>query len=254
MINPYKIWLLVVLISGISFVGYILIKLVGTQRGIGLMGLLGGLASSTAVTLSFTQRSKTSDNRLAKAFALAITIAWTVMFARVVVAVAAVNSDLIELLYLPIGASIAVGLLYCGFLYWRQRNSQIDEDEEMNFSNPFELGPAIKFGILFTLILLISRAAQVFFGNTGIYVSSIVSGLADADAIALSVAELSRGAGADSLPLDVAAQAIVLATVSNTFAKGIIVLVGGTIALRKAILPGYVLMMLTGIIVVFLFT
>lgn len=251
--NPYKIWLLVVLISGISFVGYILIKVVGAKRGIGLVGLLGGLASSTAVTLSLTQRSQT-DQRLAKSFALAITIAWTVMFARVIIAVAAVNPNLIRLLYLPIGASILVGLAYCGYLFFSQRSSQNEKEEEVSFSNPFELGPAIKFGVLFTFILLISKAAQVFFGNTGIFVSSIISGLADADAIALSVAQLSIKSGPESVPLGIAAQAIVLAAVSNTFAKGIIVLSGGSPSLRRAILPGYILMMVTGVIVVFLFT
>ena len=251
--NPYKIWLLVVLISGISFVGYILIKVVGAQRGIGLMGLLGGLASSTAVTLSFTQRSQT-DQGLAKPFALAITIAWTVMFARVLIAVAAVNPELISLLYLPIGTSVVAGLAYCGYLFFSQHTGRQEGKEEVSFSNPFELGPAIKFGILFTFILLISKAAQVLFGNTGIYVSSLVSGLADADAIALSVAELSLKTGPDSLPLDIAAQAVVLAAVANTFAKGVIVLTGGSTALRRAILPGFVLMMITGVIVVFLFT
>lgn len=83
-LNPQNIWLMVVFISAISFVGYLLIKLVGSQRGVGLTGLLGGLVSSTAVTLSFTQQSRKHDS-LAKPFALAITVAWTMMFARVLV-------------------------------------------------------------------------------------------------------------------------------------------------------------------------
>jgi len=113
--NPYKIWLLVVFISGISFVGYILIKIIGPRKGISLTGLLGGLASSTAVTLSFTQKSR--DNKiLAKPFALAILIAWTVMFARVLILVAAINSSMMKLLWIPLTASMIVGLIYCFYL------------------------------------------------------------------------------------------------------------------------------------------
>ncbi len=93
-LNPYKIWLMVVLISGISFIGYLLIKIVGTKRGIGITGFLGGLVSSTAVTLSFSQRSQKSGP-LARAFAVAVTVAWTTMFARVIVEVAVVNRGLL---------------------------------------------------------------------------------------------------------------------------------------------------------------
>ena len=94
-LNPYKVWLMVVLISGISFLGYVLIKLVGERQGIGLTGLLGGLVSSTAVTLSFSQRSQT-ENQLAKPFALAIIVAWTVMFARVLIEVMVTNLPLLS--------------------------------------------------------------------------------------------------------------------------------------------------------------
>ena len=244
--NPYKIWLLVVFISGISFVGYVLIKVVGQKKGISLTGLLGGLASSTAVTLSFTQRSRTAK-ALSASFALAIIIAWTVMFTRVLIEVAAVNAALIRLLWLPLVASIAVGLVYCFYLFYRHKS---EENEEVDFSNPFELGLAIKFGLIFTLILLISKAAQIYLGNTGIYIASILSGLADVDAIALSMANLSRDSG--GIDQVVAAKAIVFAALSNTFAKGSIVLIGGASALRKAILPGFLLMIVTGLMVVFI--
>jgi uncharacterized membrane protein (DUF4010 family) len=106
-LNPYRIWLLVVLISGLSFVGYVLIKVVGVKRSIPLIGFLGGLASSTAVTLSFTQRSREQQS-LAKPFALAITIAWTVMFSRVLVMVAAVNSSLVSRLWLRAGHIVPI--------------------------------------------------------------------------------------------------------------------------------------------------
>ncbi len=240
-LNPYKIWLMVVFISGISFLGYVLIKIVGPRRGIGLTGLLGGMASSTAVTLSFAERSQ-SESDLHRPFALAIFVAWTTMFPRVMIEVAALNSALLERLWAPMGAAAAVGLAYSAYLYLSQRH---ERKEEVAFSNPFELGPALKFGLLYAAILLISRAAQVYLGETGVYISSVAGGLADADAITLSLAELSKPGGV--MAMDNAARGVVLAAMSNTVAKGSIVLASGSPMLRKALWPGFVLMLTAGL-------
>ncbi|MBN2413237.1 MgtC/SapB family protein [candidate division KSB1 bacterium] len=245
--NPYKIWLLIVFISGISFIGYILIKIIGPRKGISLTGLLGGLASSTAVTLSFTQRSR-DNTTLAKPFALAILIAWTVMFARVLILVAAINSSMMKLLWIPLTASMFAGLIYCFYLYRAQHYDA--EKEHVSFSNPFELGPAIKFGILFTLILFVSKAAQIYMGSIGLYFASIVAGLADVDAITLSVAKLSQGS--QGISHIIAVRAVVFACVANTFVKGVIVLIGSDAGLKRAILPGFLLMMATSLVVAFL--
>ncbi len=237
---PYNIWLMVVLISGINFLGYILVKLVGPRQGIGLTGLLGGLVSSTAVTLSFSERSQREIN-LAKPFALAIIFAWTVMFGRVLVEVAVINLELLKILWIPITAAAIAGLLYS---YWLYRKQKFDETGEVAVSNPFELWAAIKFGLLYAAVLLVSRTAQLYFGDTGIYVSAILSGLVDVDAITLSMAQLSKHG---EVALETAELAIVLAAMSNTVVKGGIVLVSGTMALRKAILPGFLLILVVGI-------
>ncbi|MBF0431754.1 MAG: MgtC/SapB family protein [Fibrobacteria bacterium] len=245
--NFQKIWLLVVFISGISYVGFILIKLVGPRKGIGITGLLGGIASSTALTLSFTQRSK-NNQELSKAFALAIIVAWTVMFSRVIGEVAVLNKTLAIQIIVPMLFPISVGLLYCIYLYIAQGKENKQQDIEI--TNPFELGPAIKFGLIFTVILIISKLATVYLGNAGIYFSSFISGLADVDAIALSLADLSR-VHAD-LSETVAARAIVLASISNTLTKGGIVIFAGSPAIRKAILPGYLMMLAAGIAGIFI--
>jgi uncharacterized membrane protein (DUF4010 family) len=244
-LNPYKIWLMVVFISAISFLGYVLVKVVGSRQGIGLTGLLGGMVSSTAVTLSFSERSR-KESELAKPFALAITVAWTVMFGRVVVEVAALNVELLKVFWMPMAASAAVGLIYCVYLYFSQRT---DEEGEVKFSNPFELGPAVKFGLIYALILLISKAAQMYLPTAGVYLASIIAGLTDVDAITLSMAELSSTGG---LGLSTAARAIVLAAMSNTVVKGGIVLSGGSPALRKALLPGFLAILIAGIGVAFI--
>lgn len=245
-LNPFKIWLMVVFISGISFLGYATIKIVGPEQGIGITGMLGGMVSSTAVTLSFSERS-TREPELSKPLVLAITVAWTVMFVRVLVQVSVVNPALLGRVWFPIALAGLVGLLYCGYLFFAKRTT---EKGEMQFSNPFDLMSAIKFGLLYALVLLISRAAQMYLGDTGLYLSSIVSGLADVNAITLSMAELSRSG---VLGMDQAALAIVLATMSNTLAKGGIALIAGSPALRISLIPAVVMILFIGLGSAFLF-
>jgi len=245
-LNPYKIWLMVVFISGISFLGYLLTKVVGFRQGIGLTGLLGGLVSSTAVTLSFSQRSQTQPD-LAKPFALGITVAWMMMFLRVVTEVAALNRALLRMLWLPMAVAAAVGLVYGLYLYFAQRT---DEEGGVNLSNPFELRPAVTFGLLYALILLFSKVAQTYLGDMGVYLSSTVAGFTDVDAVTLSLAEL--GGKVDGIDLTVAARGIVLAATSNTLVKGGIVLASGSALLRRVLLPGFALMMVAAVSVAFL--
>jgi uncharacterized membrane protein (DUF4010 family) len=241
-LNPFTIRLLVVLISGISFIGYVLNKVLGASRGIGLTGLVGGLASSTAVTITFAQRSR-EQGKLVRALALGITLASTVMFVRVLVEAGVVNPSLLSMLWIPIIASIVVGLAYSLYLFFTQRGQA---EEDVTLSNPFDLGMALKFGVAFTVIFLAARAAQIYFGDAGIYVSSILSGLVGVDAIVLSLAELSRGSG--GVDPATASRGIILAAAANTFAKGAIVLAAGTGKLRLYILPVFVLMILTSIL------
>jgi uncharacterized membrane protein (DUF4010 family) len=239
-LNPFKIWLMVVFISGISFLGYIAIKIVGPEQGIGITGLLGGMVSSTAVTLSFSERSNREPD-LSRPFVLAITVAWTVMFARVLIEVSVVNIDLLGKVWIPITVAGLVGLIYCGYLYFMQRTA---EKGDVKFSNPFDLMSAIKFGLLYALVLLISRAAQMYLGDTGLYLSSVISGLADVDAITLSMAELSR---AGVLEMDKAALAIVLATMSNTLVKGSIAMIAGSSHLRRSLIPVIIMILVAGL-------
>lgn len=238
--NPYKIWLMVVFVSGISFLGYVLIKVIGARRGIGLMGLLGGLASSTAVTLSLSHRSREND-KLSRSFALAILLAWVVMFGRVLLLVLALDPELVASLVLPMGISGVIGAVYCVYLYFVNVSS---ETVAVEFSNPFELGPAIRFGAIYGAVLLVSRAAQVYFGDLGVYISSFVSGLLDVDVIALSMVELLQQDQA--VALDVATRATVIAAMANTLFKGIFALSVGGPRLRRYLWPGLALMLVAG--------
>jgi len=244
-LNPFNIWLMVVFISGISFLGYVAIKVVGPEQGIGLAGLLGGLVSSTAVTLSFAERSK-QEPHLVKPFALAITVAWSVMFARILVEVGVLNKALLGVVWIPISAAGGAGLLYVIYLFFSKR---VTEKADIKFSNPLDLVVALKFGLLYGVVLLISRAAQMYFGDTGLFLSSLISGIADVDAITLSMAELSNSGG---LALPTASRAIVIAAMSNTAVKGGIAIFSGSPALRKVLAPAIGLILVVGLSVAFL--
>lgn len=245
-LNPYQIWEMVVFISGINFLGYILIKVAGPRRGLGISGVLGGLASSTATTMSFSQRSKTQQG-LDKPFAVAIITGWVIMFVRIIVEVAVVNRQLLPLVWPAMTAMGGAGLAYAVYLYYSQ--SALDE-EELQISNPFELSQAIKFGLIFALVLLFTKAAEIYIGEKGIYLTSVLAGLADVDAITLSIADLTRTGG--SVPLVTGRIGIVLAAVSNTASKGTLVFLLGSKTMRRWVLPAILLILVIGLGFIFL--
>ena len=231
-INPHEIWLMVVLISGLNFASYLLVKAVGAEHGIGLTGLLGGLVSSTAVTLGFSQRSREHPAQ-APALALGILVAWSVMFVRVPLLIAVVAPGLAARLALGMAALAAPGLAVC-FALWRRQQSAATASVSAG-ENPFELGQAIRFGLLFGAVSLAAKAAQVYLGDSGLYLAGAIAGLTDVDAIALSMARLAAGEGAS---LDVAARTVVIAVIANTLLKGGLAATLGAPALRRMLLPG----------------
>lgn len=243
-LNPHQLWRMVVLISGISFSGYALMKLMHKENVISLSGVLGGLVSSTAVTLSFAQRSRTTPG-LTRAFATGIVLAWTVMFARVLVIVFVVYSPLARLLAVPMLVGVVSGAVYSVYLIWGQHRAQT---EEVVLDNPFELGPAFKFGLLYAMILVVARAAQLYSGTTGVYISSALAGLTDVSAITLSLSELAQHGVLD---MTTATRSITMAALVNTLSKGGLAWVLGTRDLRKALIPGLVLVLVTTLIAAF---
>jgi uncharacterized membrane protein (DUF4010 family) len=138
-------------------------------------------------------------------------------------------------------------LAYCLYLI---KKDPADEKADVTFVNPFELWPAITFAFLFTLILLLSKAAQMYLGVEGVYFTSFISGLADVDAITLSIAQLSKVQG--GIDLVQAGRAILLAAVANTFLKGLLVVGMSGPALRRSVAPGFLLMIGTALLVVFI--
>ena len=239
-INPYKIWLMVVLIAGLNFFGYVLVKALGNEHGLLATGILGGLVSSTAVTLSLSQRSR-QEPAMSSAFVLAIVAAWTIMFLRVVVIVGLVNSSLAAVLGLPLGSMAVTGVLV-SLMLWRRTRSQ-ETGVVTAGANPFELGEAIKFGLLFGVVTVVAKAAEVYLGETGLYLAGAAAGLTDVDAISLSMANL---ATADAESLQVAARTIVIAVLSNTLMKTGMAVFLGAPALRRTLLLATLLVLIAG--------
>jgi uncharacterized membrane protein (DUF4010 family) len=242
LINPFKIGLFVVLMLGVEFVGYVLAKLMGARRGIGLMGILGGLVSSTAVTLGFTQRSRREPAH-SGSLALAILASWCVMLGRTLTVVWLLNPDVLRESWGPLAAALAAGAGFCLFLYFRHR--QAAEAEAAPFTNPFELGPALRFGLLFVVILVLSRWAQTAFGAPGMYLSSFTAGLLDVDAVSFS---MTRMAGDGAVAASAAANAVLLASLANTLLKGGMSIPAGSPELRRVLLPGMSFMIAAGVL------
>jgi len=232
---------MVIFISGLNFAGYVLSKVLEARRGILLTGLVGGLASSTALTLGFSQRSR-EEPLLARAFVLGITAASVLMFGRVWVAAVAINSSLAEGLLIALGLPLVVGVGWCLYLYFTEHPTG---PGEVSFSNPFRLEPAIKFGLFFAGVLLLAEWTQDTLGSAGVYLSSLASGLTDVDAITLSMARLS---GAGDIASNVATRAVVLATVSNTVVKGGMVLTLGAPTLRRYALAIFGSLVVSGVL------
>lgn len=239
-VNPYEIWLMVVLISALNFASYLLVKILGPEHGIGLTGLLGGLVSSTAVTLGFSQRSRHQPAQ-APALVLGMLAAWAVMFARVPVLLAFVDRDL-ALEVAPAMAVLGAPAFAVALLLWR-RQRLAGRAVVSSGENPFELGEAIRFGVLFGVVSLAAKAAQVTLGTSGLYLAGAVAGLTDVDAIALAMARLAHG---DPAIADVAARTVVIAVVSNTLLKGALALVLGAPTMRRIVVPALAAILLAG--------
>lgn len=240
--NPYVIWLMVVFISGISFVGYILMKWFG-EKGIELAGIFGGLVSSTAVTSSFALRSK-KEKKIYKALILGVVLANSIMFVRILIEVFVINRVLFNEMIFPIGILIALCTLSSIIIWWRSK----DAKGKVELGSPFTLGPALKFGAFFALILALVKIADVYLSSSGVYVVSFISGLADVDAITVSLSQLAK----TDLALETAKRGIMIAALTNVGVKGGIAYLFGGKKFGRFVLGLFSVIILVGLAVTFL--
>jgi len=243
--NPYLIWLMVVFVSGIGFVGYILMKWLG-ERGITLAGLLGGLVSSTAVTTSFAVRSKKEQN-LYRALILGVILANAVMLIRILIEVSVLNRKLLPTLLIPFVALAVVTLIFAYYLWRKSKNVKAKSNIEL--TSPFTLIPALKFGALFAVIIIVSKVVSFYFADKGIYLVSFLSGLADVDAITISLTQLAK----DGLWLETARNGIVIAALTNIAVKGGIAFWLGGKKFGRIILTFNIIIILLGLALIWMF-
>jgi len=242
--NPQLVWLMVVFISGVSFAGYALTKVLGDRMGLLTTGVLGGLASSTAVTFSFTHQAQEVPER-APGYATGVALATSILYPRILLILLVWSPSLLGQVTIPFLILFLAGI--AGSV-WLWRSPGEGGTPGVDLSNPFELGPALKFGAVFAIILVLSRGAYEVMGTGGVYVTSFLAGLEGLDAITLSLGRLLG----DQLSLEAAARGLLLAVVANTFVKAGIIFYGRTSELIRRMLPFFAVQAILALAFIFL--
>lgn len=212
-LNPRQIWWMVVLIASISFVGYFAIRVVGAGKGILFTSLFAGLSSSTALTLHFARQSDKNPDFYPQ-FAAGILIACGTMFPRILVYCALINTALLPTLVWPVVA-MTLSLYGPAFYIWYRNAQKLRISQPSLPQNPLDLSSAVVFGLLLTVILLLGTVLEDIFGNAGVYALAATSGLADVDAITLSLTRMSNS----GLDAHTAVLGIVIAAAVNNLVK-----------------------------------
>lgn len=245
-LNPREIWWMVVLIVGISLGGYVAFKLLGRRGGILLAGLLGGLVSSTATTVSYARRSR--ERSSVRPAVLVILLASAVVFVRVLVEMAVVARQHFWAMAGPVVALLAVAGGLAALLWWGldpSGGSRVEGEMERapEPDNPTELGSALLFGVLYGLMLLAVAAAKEYWSEGGLMVVSVLSGLTDMDAITLSTSRLVQDG---RLEATTGWRLIVVASLSNLVFKGAVVAVLGRRALAWWVAVAFAVLLAAG--------
>lgn len=243
-LNPHQIWWMVVLISGMSLAGYAALRWVGVSHGAVLVGLFGGMVSSTATTMVFARHAR-RDQNLRRMAALVIVLANLVLFVRLGLLCALVSPGLLNAVAPVFVGGLLAGVIPLAWLWRSTRRMQRSGSAVLpgqtealpmpQVKNPTEIGVALSFGLLFAGILLLSAWLQDIAGNRGLYLVALASGLTDVDAITLSTLRLFDEGKLQIWP---AVAAITLAVVANLAVKiGLVLGIGGAPLARSA-LPG----------------
>lgn len=240
-INPYQLWWAVILIAGLSLVGHFAMRLTGAQRGIVWTGLLGGLASSTAATLTLARYTQKNPSLAAAATAGALS-ACGVMFFRMTVLLAVLRQTLLA----SFGIFLVVtGGTLLGWGLWQGRRLARggDGDAAMQTLTPFDLGTALGFGAFLAVMAVLVPLTQEWVGTGGIYLLSAISGTVDVDAIVISLAHMH---GSGGLSVETTVLALSMATLANMLTKVTIAWSTAGSPMGRPLLRGYAIGLLAG--------
>jgi len=214
-LNPYRLWLLVVLVASISFAGHFAVRVLGQARGILATGVFGGLASSTALTLHFARLSRRTQG-LDALLAVGVILAQAMGMPRMIVVAAVASPVLAQTAAAPLALMMVIALLSALLLRLRLDTAHLRAPRKMG--PPFRLKDTLRFAVLLIVITVASAAAHHLIGDTGVFVIAAVAAMGDLTAVTLSVAQLTHS----GVPTDTAAQALVIAAMSSVLFKSLL--------------------------------
>lgn len=233
-LNPARLWWGVVVVAGLSLLGHVSMRLAGPARGLLWTGLLGGLASSTAATLALGRQSRALPALSAPAAAGALA-ACAVMFVRIAVVAGAFAPALLVELGVPLGVAAAT-LMALALAHWRRAQGAPPVDADGRSLPPFDLLTALGFGAYLAVTTVLLSLGQQHLGEAGLLALALLAGLADVDAITVSVAQM-QASGVTAV--DIAAMAVALAAGTNLVAKAVLARTAGSAAFARSIALGY---------------
>lgn len=242
-LNPKNIWLMVVLIVGISLTGYFIYKFIGSKAGVLVGGILGGLISSTATTISYSRMARKTET-ITKLAAFVILTASAVSLVRVMIEISVVAPATFKSFIYPLAAELLMMIILIVILFFQNRKQKAELPVQ---SNPAELKGALIFAVLYGVISFISAAVKDNFGDQALYIVSVVSGLTDLDAITLSTAKMTEQKNIEAA---LGWRLILVATLSNLVFKGGMALVMGNRQLGRLVGFLFGILIITGVLII----
>ncbi len=240
-INPRILWLLVIFVAGISFCGYLLTKFIGYKKGISYTAIFGGLVSSTALTFSFSKKSK-ENSELSTIYGNGIVLASLFIYPKVLIYLSVLDFELFALLLPELTILFVTGLVIA---YFNKTGHSQQGNTPALLQNPFEMKAALMFGLIFMIILLTTKLSQIYFGSAGSYIISVLAGITNIDAITISLARV-KG---NEITNVIAANSILFALLANTISKLMIARVWGTKELSLRTTRGFGILLAVTILI-----
>lgn len=238
-LNPRAIWLFVILVCSISYLGYFLEKFFGERHGLALSAVLGGVASTTAATLAFARQAVDTPEK-SHNFAQAAVLANAILGPRIFAILLFVSPVLAWRAAPALAALLVTGVAAAFLLGAARRQEHVRRTNALSIRNPFHLGPALQFGALFALVRLIARAGSAEFGQAGVMWAALIGGSIDVDAVAFSVSGLARDG---SLDVTIGALAVLVALSANAVLKTALAFGVGGPVYGRSVLLGFVVML-----------
>ncbi|MBI2487823.1 MAG: MgtC/SapB family protein [Deltaproteobacteria bacterium] len=230
--NPYKLWIIVVIISGIEFASYVIMKLIPPRKGLAVIGLLAGIVSSTALVMNASQESK-REKALINSLAFSSALASSTVFLKLIIEVYIVNKSIVKEVSIPLLGMFFLGI--AGALFLWKISMREERVEKINLTSPFTLGPALKFGAIFAIIIFLTTFANRYLGVGGVYFTSALGGILNLDAPTVSLASLANR----DIASEVAALGIVIAGCINTISKAGIAFFWGSKEFSKLVVLSF---------------